>query len=211
MGTQSESLTLRWASCGPDLAMFERVNVLETTRLLRQYGEIRVRYAAHLTKNALRDQNPDPALWLRLTVTACDKGWNSAYGHDRISEILRFHYGRSPPRRDLPIPWLKLYMPGLTKHERGYVETACVHRGTRDLATFYQFDERTDLEFRHRVDRELSVNPDLQKENVLPWLCFIEEGHKDTQLMDAHREFQPFRSVKEHARYCEAWASLTRF
>jgi hypothetical protein len=211
MGIQSEQLTLHWASCGPDLSAFERVNMLETARLLRQFGEIRVRYAAHLTKNALNRRDPDPALWLRVTVSACDKGWHTAYAQKRISEIIRHNYVGLHKRRELPIPWLKLYMPGLTKDQREYVQCASVHRGTRELENFQMFNERIDSTFRELTESVLLQTPDLRMENVLPWLCFIEEGHKDPQLLDAHREFQPFQSLKEHARYCEAWASLTRF
>lgn len=211
MGIQSEQLTLHWASCGPDLSAFERVNKLETARLLRQFGEIRVRYAAHLTKNALNSRDPDPALWLRVTVSACDKGLNSTYGMNRTGEVIRHNYRQVSPRWKLPIPWLKLYMPGLTKDEREYVECASVHRGTRHLELLQKFNERIDSAFREQTERVFLQTPDLRMENVLPWLCFIVEGHKDSELNRAHREFQPHESVRDSASYLKAWDTLTRF
>jgi hypothetical protein len=197
--------SLHWHHCGPDLAVFADTNEHKMITLLKRYGEIRFRYAAHLT--ATMALSKDPWDWLRLIEYACKERWLSTYTMHRTAEILQSRIWTAQLGR-MPIPWVNDSVNDLTKNQRAFIEESCASTEqvgpTLPFCRLYDWSVFMDM----RAPVRVRLHPDLRFDNVIAWLCFVVEGFRDPQLQGAHEKFQPHVKQKDARRYRTAWEKV---
>ncbi len=201
---KSKGPSLMWAEYGPDLSVFAESDRRVLNRLVRKYGELAVRYAAHLTaKMVPYDSNDD---WLWVIRHAVEQGWMSAYCMQRMAE--RFHaHTRSYALDSVTIPWLKLIIPDVGKKGRTAIEAACAYEQTTWAELTADHVNARSSRLLDCYQLRAKLHPDLRFVNVFRWLCFVVEGSEDPQLCDAHASLH-VEGFKEYPRYERAWREL---
>lgn len=204
-----------WHQCGPDLSVCIQTQEQQMKELMIKHGEVRFRYAAHLTESLGLKERPND--WLRMIDLACKERWLSAYAMQRIGPILGKCSGAARVTR-IPIPWIDHHVPKATARQKRFAEqvSAVEDDPERNLFPLRDFlypsageESYPEWEFMTVGRVRYELHPNLRKDTVLAWLCFVVEGDRDPQLQMAHAKFQPHKHLKRYRAYELAWRNIS--
>lgn len=202
MGTQSEPLTLRWANCGPEFNRHEKAQLADR---IQKYGEIRVRYAAILIGGIRSfDLQDDEMVRMESIDRALSGGWLT----DRTQALLESYYREYSPD-SIPIPWLLRYgvAPAHVQHIETLSQRQSFVDGIPDDASCKSLGLIVD-KVRPYIDSAERLQPDFRAENVVLWLGYLIEGHKDPRLKAAFARHRPDLNLPDYEALSSAWSKL---
>ena len=196
-----------WKDLGPDLMVFARHDGLHPSyaNLIRTYGEIRFRYAAHLTQQLVPGQTSSE--WLSMIDRALRRNWMTGHCLQRMAQI----YHRSPASRleRIEIPWLRVRMPRARRDELRLIEEVATDDEDSSERVLRELCKNPDeLHNGPMLSIDAILHPDLRLETVIIWLCFLVEGDQDPQLCSVHKRYEPQMKIKGFRRYLRAWRAL---
>lgn len=195
---------LLWTECGPDL---EAVCGENLPAWLREYGETRVRYVAHLAAGL---PLPEEEHELRdLIARGLYENWLSP---TTLQAILASTHRRPG------LPFLSRYLPTSTAGQREkliFLSGLC-EGGQKPLEGRMASGEGLVTDDRELVSLiasglcqvEYTIHPDLRIDNVVRWLAFVVNGAADPMLKSAFMRYRPDRHVPNYSACVSAWSAL---
>lgn len=201
MGTQSEPLTLRWPELASELVNLPDVDAVRS--MIQKYGETRLLYAAMLADDIqFFDDAVDRYYFIEQTLR---ENWLTDATQARLAQF-RNPYIKAPKR--LSIPWRDRYL--LPDHVEDMERLAAWNSMEQGMprtciADEYPVDPKR---VRPYLDSSGNVIPDLQPENLIIWLHFLMEGHRDPRLAKAFARHRPDLHLSDYERCKSAWVSL---
>jgi hypothetical protein len=201
---------LKWNdSSSPDLRDLSKEERFTVRRLIKEYGEIRFRYAACLTESVLQ---PRCKRWLSAVGTALKENWMSASGMTLLAD-LRFGHPVQATER-FYIPWLRRYFDfeddGFIKSlsQTSARELLCPRDVLINLCEDQEDQTYDELHGYELMRPTLRLHPDLEFRNVVLWLQYLAEGHRDEQLHRAFDKYRPDLNMMDYASITSAYLRL---
>lgn len=192
--------SLRWTQLGPDLSKFCEEQL---ALWLRTYGEIRLRYVAHLTWGM--HQYEDPIDWSEGIDQALKQGW--------ISGELTQQLAQPRVPQSARIPWSRHYLPHATERQLELIDQiafagALIEPVFESVGCRVCDDDLRTLAESRLLEIRYELHPDLSYESVVQWLSFIVNGANDPQLMKSYMRHRPDLVIDDYAGCVIAWESL---
>lgn len=208
---EAVGLTLHWADCGPDLTMFDGRQLREVCQLMKRYGEIRVRYVAHLVASLDIPDVKQSANNLRAIKLGLRDNWRSSGTTWLVTDIRR-----SRPDYDFPIPWLDRY--GVPFELRRLIEEESTQQffsTQRSAFKRWQRIGQNSDRLRPFLDAVGLLLPDFQANNVIAWLDRLCGDPQDCvegieRNWDHALTHRPERAIYHRALDQIRWASIHR-
>lgn len=166
---EAVGLTLQWADYGPDFTMFDGRQLTQICQLMKRYGEIRVRYVAHLVASLSIFDDKQRMQRLRAIQLGLRDSWFASG-----DTVLLGNIRNSRPDYDFRIPWLKDY--GVPAELRPLIEEL----STRQFLSPQRSPAKRWQSIGPNADRlapfltaDGLLLPDFQAINVIAWLARI--------------------------------------
>ncbi len=204
-------ITLRWRNLGPDLSKFPSAQVAS---FVRQFGEIRFRYVAHLIWGI--HQYEDDGDWWDSIVKGLHGNWQSGALIEALGTV-------ETDVQRLQIPWINLYVPNATPRQKEVINRICfaqsmapvVEEGLIRACSGGGVINDDDEDLISLVNSRLlriryTQHPDLSYRSVVQWLSFIVNGSNDPQLAKSFERHRPDLAVRNYAAYRHAWDALVK-